>query len=255
VLRKLESCLLLGILEVVLYDILLFILGIFTGGTAAIVGFGIGSFLTPVLAIKTGFGVAVAAVGIAHFVGSLLRFWLFRQEVNRRVLLGFGILSAAGGLAGALLQGAGNAALAIVFGGLMVLAGVSNIFGWSDRLNVTGPMGWIAGLLSGFFGGLVGNQGGLRAAGLMGFRLTKTQFVATATAVALVVDVFRVPVYVVTRGAELKHLVPQIGIMSVGVVVGTLLGSPLLRRLPERYFKAVLSVILIVVGLLVAIRV
>lgn len=236
-----------------LYDVLLFALSILAGGIAAIVGFGVGSFLTPILAIKTGFGVAVAAVGIAHFVGSLLRFWLLRKEVSRRVLLSFGLLSAVGGLTGALLQGwAANAALALVFGGLMILAGVSNMIGWPDKLNSEGRIGWIAGLLSGFFGGLVGNQGGIRAAGLVGFKLTKAQFVATATAVALIVDVFRVPVYVATRGAELKQLMPEIAIMAVGVMVGTLLGAPLLRRLSERRFKVALSACLIIVGILVA---
>lgn len=239
-----------------LHDILLFVLGICTGGTAAIVGFGIGSFLTPVLAMSMGFGVAVAAVGIAHFFGSLLRFWLLRREVNRKVLFSFGILSAAGGLTGALLQGwATSSALAVVFGGLMVLAGLSTIFGWSEKLRIKGSLRWVTGALSGFFGGLVGNQGGLRAAGLVGFKLTKTQFVATATAVALAVDIFRVPVYVTTRGTELKHLIPTIATMSAGVVIGTLLGAPLLRRLPERYFRAALSGVLIVVGVLVAARI
>jgi len=238
-----------------LYDALLFILGILTGGTAAIVGFGIGSFLTPILALKTGFGVAVAAVGGAHFVGSALRFWLLRKEVNRKVFLSFGILSAIGGLGGALLQGwAANAALAIVFGGLMVLAGVSNIYGWSDKFSTKGPIGWIAGLVSAFFGGLVGNQGGLRAAGLVGFKLTKTQFVATATAVALVVDAFRVPVYLAMRSSQLTQCTLEVTVMAVGVVVGTLLGAPLLHHLPERYFKLALSVILIIIGLLVMVR-
>lgn len=239
-----------------LNDILLFVLGVFTGGTAAIVGFGIGSFLTPVLAVYAGFGPAVAAVGIAHLFGSVVRFWLLRREVNRKVLFSFGILSAVGGVAGALLQGwAASAALAVVFGGLMVLAGFSNIFGWSEKVNSKGPLSWVIGALSGFFGGLVGNQGGLRAAGLVGFKLTKMQFVATATAIAMAVDIFRVPIYVATRGAELKQLVPEISIMSAGVIVGTLLGAPLLRRLPEKRFRLFLSAVLIVVGILVAVRV
>lgn len=238
-----------------LNDVLLFVLGIFTGGAAAIVGFGIGSFLTPVLALSTGFSVAVAAVGIAHFFGSVLRFWLLKKEVNRKILFSFGIISAVCGLAGAVLQEqATSAALAIVFGGLMVLAGISTLFGWADKLNITGPLRWVTGALSGFFGGLVGNQGGLRAVGLVGFRLTKTQFVATATAIALAVDVFRVPVYIASRGAALRQLIPEIAIMSAGVIVGTLLGAPLLRRLPEKYFKVVLAVILVIVGLLVATR-
>lgn len=233
--------------------LVLFLLGVLTGGIATIVGFGIGSFLTPVLALRTSFAAAVAAVGIAHLFGSILRYWLLRSEVNRHVLLSFGILSGVGGLIGALLQGwSSSAALAVVFGGSMVLAGVSGIFGWAEKVNIKGIMAWVVGAVSGFFGGLVGNQGGLRAAGLMGFRLSKTQFVATTTAVALAVDAFRVPVYIGTRSHELGNLITEITVMSIGVIVGTLIGAPLLRRLPERRFRVILSVIIIVVGLLVA---
>ncbi len=62
---------------------------------------------------------------------------------------------------------------------------------------------WIAGALSGMFGGLVGNQGGIRSAALLGFDLKRDEFVATATAIALLVDVFRMPVYAATQfGAD-----------------------------------------------------
>lgn len=237
-----------------LFDVLLFILGILTGGIAAIVGFGVGSFLTPILALKTGFGVAVAAVGMAHFFGSAVRFWLFKHDINRKVLISFGILSAVGGLLGALLQGrAASGALVVVFGGLMVLTGVSGLIGWAEKINVRGPLAGVFGIVSGFFGGLVGNQGGLRAAGLMGFKLSKTQFVATMTAVALAVDTFRIPVYISVHSSELGRLIPEITIMSAGVVVGTFIGAPLLRRLPDKYFARALSIIVIAVGVLVAI--
>src|SRR5690348_7786281 len=108
--------------------IVLFIASILAGATAAIVGFGIGSFLTPVLALSVGFGPAIAAVGIAHFVGSTLRFWLLKSDVNRKVLFSFGVLSAAGGLIGAFLQGwSSGPMLAVTFGGLMILAGFSGL--------------------------------------------------------------------------------------------------------------------------------
>ncbi len=237
-----------------LFVILLSLLSIVTGGIAAVVGFGIGSFLTPVLALKTGFGIAVATVAIAHFVGSAVRFWLLRKQINRTVLMRFGIVSAASGLVGALLQSRlGNSFLAVVFGGLMIMAGCINMFDWSKRLNAKGMLSWILGAASGFFGGLVGNQGGLRAAGLVGFKLRKTEFVATATAVALAVDSVRVPVYVMTKGGELVHLLPLVIIMSVGVFIGTILGAPLLRRLPEKYFKLILAAVLVIVGVFVAV--
>ena len=157
-----------------------------------------------------------------------------------------------GGLLGALLQGSAGKGLVVVFGGLMVLTGIFGLFGMAQRLNIKGWLASVLGFVSGFFGGLVGNQGGLRATGLMGFKLSKVQFVATMTAVALLVDLVRVPVYITLYAQQLALLLPQIVIMSLGVVVGTIIGTPLMRRLPNTYFRWVLSVAVVVVGLLVA---
>src|SRR5437899_12396609 len=65
----------------------------------------------------------------------------------------------------------------------------------------TGELGAprIAGGVSGGFGGLVGNQGGIRSAAMLGLNVPRDAFVATATAIALMVDVARVPVYVFTE--------------------------------------------------------
>src|SRR5262245_53359644 len=85
------------------------------GGVASVAGFGIGSVLTPLLAVRLGTKVAVAAVSIPHVFGTAVRFWLLRGHVDRRIFLWFGITSAAGGLLGALLHAyASNRALAIV---------------------------------------------------------------------------------------------------------------------------------------------
>ena len=46
----------------------------------------------------------------------------------------------------------------------------------------------VAGIGSGFFGGLVGNQGGIRTGALLSFDVEKEKFIATATAIAIVVD-------------------------------------------------------------------
>ncbi len=99
--------------------------GLLAGGVASVVGFGIGSLLTPLLALGVGTRLAVAAVSVPHFLATALRFWRLRAHVDRRVLRGFGVASAAGGLAGALLNGAANsralAAILLVLGLYMVL--------------------------------------------------------------------------------------------------------------------------------------
>src|SRR2546430_12292175 len=73
------------------------------GGIASLAGFGIGSVLTPLLALRVGAKLAVAAVSIPHLIGTAVRFWLLRGHVNRRIFIWFGLTSAAGGLPGAVV--------------------------------------------------------------------------------------------------------------------------------------------------------
>ena len=219
------------------------------GAVAAVTGFGIGSLLTPVLALRTGTKLAVAAVAIPHFVGTLLRFWILRKHVDRRVVLGFGITSAIGGLIGALLNSwASSRALGIVFGLLLVLAGLTELTGWVRRVRWGRSAAWIAGALSGLLGGMVGNQGGIRSASMLGFEVRKESFVATATAIALFVDVARLPVYMATQGREMLALWPLLLLASAAVIVGTALGARLLTRIPETAFRRVVAVMLLALG-------
>jgi uncharacterized membrane protein YfcA len=177
------------------------------GGIAAVTGFGIGSLLTPVLALQVGTKLAVAAVAIPHFIGTAQRFWLLRRHVDRRVVLGFGIASALGGLSGALLHTwMASRALGVVFGTLLMLAGTSELTGWMARVRWGRRAAWIAGAVSGLLGGLVGNQGGIRSASMLALEVPKESFVATATAVGLFVDVARLPVYLVTQGHQILGL-------------------------------------------------
>ena len=84
-------------------DGLIFVFSVIAGGLAAVTGFGIGSLLTPILALQVDTRLAVAAVSIPHVIGTALRFWLLSGGVDRHVFWSFGLTSAAGGLAGARL--------------------------------------------------------------------------------------------------------------------------------------------------------
>src|SRR5207248_3659763 len=124
---------------------------------------------------------------------------------------------------------ANGPALAIVRGVRLGFAGGMGLTGLAERLRFRGPWAWAAGAASGAFGGLVGNQGGIRSAALLGFDLPKEAFVATATAIALVVDAMRVPVYLVTQPGQLAACWPLIALATAGVVAGTLAGERVLR--------------------------
>jgi hypothetical protein len=231
-------------------ELILGMAGIAAGAVAAVAGFGIGSLLTPTLAVQTGTKLAVAAVAIPHFIGTLQRYWILRRHVDRRMLLGFGLASAAGGLAGALLHvWLASRILTIVFGVLLVLAAIAELTGWMEKVHWGRRAAWLAGALSGAFGGLVGNQGSIRSAAMLGFDVPKESFVATATAIALFVDGARLPVYLVTQWREIVEVWPLLLAATLGVVTGTAVGAPILKRIPQPIFRRVIAVLLMALGL------
>ena len=228
------------------FDLLIAAAGVAAGAIASVAGFGIGSLLTPIFALHTGTRLAVAAVAIPHLAGTALRFWMLRGRLDRRVFVWFGLTSAAGGLAGALLHAsASNGALARVFGGLLIFVGLTELTGLMSRVRLGKKAAWIAGGLSGFLGGLVGNQGGIRSAALLSFDLNKEAFVATATAVGLIIDGARLPVYVVAERDGLLMLSKEIAIAAVAVIAGTVLGMRLLQRVPPTAFRRIVAVLLL----------
>jgi uncharacterized membrane protein YfcA len=172
--------------------------------------------MTPLFAARFGVKLAVVLVSIPHFSATTLRAWRLRRHVDRKVLLGFGITSAAAGLLGALLHGyLQGRVLGTVFGCLLLLAGISGLTGLANRVR---------------FG-------------------RRTAFVATATVVGVIVDIARVPVYVATEGQAIASAWPLVVAATAGALVGTIAGERILRRVPERIFRLTVSILVLALGL------
>src|SRR5476649_1063100 len=113
----------------------------------------------------------------------------------------------------------------------------------------------IAGAISGMLGGLVGNQGGIRSAAMLGFAVPRHAFVATATAVGLIVDGARMPVYLITQGEEVARLWPTLLAATVATIIGTLLGERLLRRIPEPIYRRLVAGLVLALGVFMLLRI
>jgi hypothetical protein len=224
-------------------------IAVVAGAVAAVAGFGIGSLLTPALIPLLGTQLAVVAVAVPHAAGTALRLWRLRDAIDWKLLRGFGIASAAGGLAGAVMHGwLSGAALTSVFGALLILSGLAALVGWTKRVHLGRVPALFAGALAGLFGGLVGNQGSIRSAALLAFPLPPRAFVATATATAMIVDAARLPIYLAQSGAVIRQNPLLVATMTAGVIAGTLIGDPVLRRIPEQWFSRIVGVLLIGLG-------
>ena len=129
------------------------------------------------------------------------------------------------------------------------VAGVAELTGWMRRVRWGHGSAWAAGGISGALGGMVGNQGGIRTAALLGFEVPKESFVATATAIGLFVDAARMPVYFATQWSDLVRVWPLIVVATIAVVVGTALGTRVLGHLQQTTFRRVIGVLLVVLGI------
>lgn len=226
------------------------VVGFFAGMTASVAGFGIGSFLIPLVSVRTGTKVAIALVSVPHFFGTSVRFWLLKSKVNRKILSRFGLLSAAGGLTGALLHSFFvSGLLQIIFAIMLILAGIVGVLQVSKRLRFGKKGAAIAGLASGFFGGLVGEQGGIRSVALLNFDVEKEAFIATTTATGLIVDAVRMPVYFLTLFSQVSQFLFIIILSSAAVITGTLAGNVVLKRIPEESFKRIVSLLILILGI------
>jgi uncharacterized membrane protein YfcA len=235
---------------VALFELLVAVVSMVAGATASVAGFGIGSLLTPLVAVRFGVPAAVAIVAIPHAAATCLRAWRLRAAVNRELFRGFGLASAAGGLLGALLFARlGGTALERILGALLLLTALSALSGWTRRVRLSRWASLVLGVLSGFFGGVVGNQGGLRAAALLGLGLAPAAFVATSTLTGVVVDAVRTPLYVARQGGTLAAEWALVLIATAGTVAGTLLGERVLLGLPPERFRRAVAALVGVLGL------
>jgi hypothetical protein len=112
----------------------------------------------------------------------------------------------------------------------------------------------LGGAISGFFGGLSGNQGALRSAFLIKAGLDKEAFIATGVISAVVVDAARLLVYGITLysthftiiGSEIRWLVVA---ATISAFIGAILGKQLLKKATLRAIQIIVGVLLIVIGL------
>lgn len=234
---------------------MLLITSIIAGGVASITGFGIGSLITPVLSTIIDTKLAIAVISVPHVVATGIRFWMLRHKVEKQVLLGFGLMSAAGGLLGAVFYASfATPALTLIFGAILLFAGIMGVSNLSQKMKFHGIGSWFAGLLSGILGGMVGNQGGIRSAALLGVNLSKESFVATATAIGLIVDGSRMPIYFWHQGFDIFDNGKWVLLTTIGVVIGTFLGTKTLKYLPEQIFRRVVGALILLLGLFMLYR-
>lgn len=230
-------------------------------------GFGLGTILTPVFMIFFPTELAIALTGVVHFFNNIFKLFLVGKNADKSVLLRFGVPALVAALLGSWLllnipdvkplfvyEAFGKtfevypvkfiiSVLLIIFASIDLIPYFSKLQFGKDKL----PVG---GALSGFFGGLSGNQGALRSAFLIKAGLSKEAFVATAVVVSTFVDFTRLSVYA-TRFSKtgLTDNLTLVVCATLAGIIGAYIGNKLLKKVTLRFLQVTVAIMLIILSL------
>lgn len=247
------------------------------GATALIVsgltlfsGFGLGTILMPAFALFFPLTVAIAATAVVHLANNLFKLVLVGRHADWNVVARFALPAALAAVVGAwllgLLAGLPPVARYEMLGQVRDVHAVKLVIGClivgfallelSPRFaDVAFPPRFltIGGLISGFFGGLSGNQGAFRSAFLLKADLGNEAFVATGVVSAVIVDTVRLAVYgagfYASSFAELRgDVAPVVATAILAAFLGAYMGTKLLEKVTLRFVQAVVAVMMAVIG-------
>ncbi len=230
-------------------------------------GFGLGTILMPIIAIFFPLPVAIALTAVVHLFHNLLKTGLLWKEVNWRIVVRFGGPAIVAAILGAwLLQKLSFlgslttyeffgrreeiSLLHLLIGGLLILFATLEAF--PQKAIKMKSLFW-GGAMSGFFGGLSGNQGAFRSLFLVNARLQTKTFIGTNAVIAVAVDIIRLIIYGFSFGFLLKSVSVSLWTVSVGgSLAGVCLGMIFLKKITITFIQKTIIFLLYLLGILLA---
>lgn len=235
-------------------------------------GFGVGTILTPAFVLFFPIEIAIAMTAVVHFLNNIFKFGLTYKDINKSVLIRFGLPAIPFAFFGAWLLGELSNEkilltsftflnieceiylIQLIIGVLMLFFAIAELFPSFKQETIKHKHLMAGGAISGFFGGLTGNQGALRTMFLIKSGLNKHTFIATGIAIACFVDVSRLTYYLFgsKQNTNIKDNIEIIAVATFCAFVGAYFGKMLLKKITistvqyiVSFFIGVISILLI----------
>jgi uncharacterized membrane protein YfcA len=250
------------------------LVALIASGLTLFSGFGLGTILMPVFAIFFPVPIAIGATAIVHLANNLFKLFLIGRSANKGIVIRFGIPAILAALLGASLltfvslvpvitsyRLGGHVyeitVVKLVIGLLIILFSCLELVPSFAKISIDQKYMVIGGLLSGFFGGLSGNQGAFRSMFLIKAGLSKEEFIGTNVVIAVVVDFARLIVYGVGLYSVYSTVLTDFGGLvlaaTISAFIGALLGKELLKKVTLRAVQVVVGIMLILLGIALSI--
>lgn len=231
-------------------------------------GFGLGTILVPVFALFFPLEIAISLTAIVHFLNNLFKLFLVGKNASRSVVIRFGIPAILFAFLGAYLltvisgvqplisysflsKTADVTWVKLIIGLLLAFFALVDLIPSLSKVNFSQKYMPLGGALSGFFGGLSGNQGALRSAFLIRANLSKEQFIATGVIIAVLIDLSRLTIYAADLSKQydkLDYLLLTLAVLSA--FLGAYAGNKLLKKVTIRFLQSFVAIMLLVFSIL-----
>jgi uncharacterized protein len=231
-------------------------------------GFGLGTLLVPVFGLFFPIEIAISLTAIVHFLNNIFKLFLLGKYAVKNVLMRFGIPSVIAAFLGAFLLGElGDLGtlfsytlvgktfnvlpIKLVISLLMLAFALLELVPSFSKLQFDEKYLSLGGTLSGFFGGLSGNQGALRSAFLVRLNLSKESFIASGVAVACMVDISRLSIY--SRQLFLSSNQLDINLViaaTLSAFTGAYFGNKWMKKITLRTIQLLVATLLVIFAVL-----
>ena len=218
--------------------IVLVIAAFFAAALTVPAGFGLSTMLTPVVLLVLDPHEAVAVVAIVHGAHNSAKYFNLKEHVDFEAIKRYGIWLVIGAIIGALLQNqVEQKPLLIVIGIFLIILPILTVSEKWTGYKIPEANDRIGGFGSGIMGGLSGHQGALRAMFLSRRLTNKMSFAATASVLALCVDLTRIPIYLYYRPDEILEHLQLTGMLVISALIGVRVGKKWLLKWKNKTIK------------------
>ena len=201
-------------------------------------GFGLSTILTPFVLLLMDPHEAVAVVAVVHGAHNAAKCWSMWNYVDLNAFRHYGVWLVIGAVLGAILQNqVPQDPLLIIIGIFLIILPILSLSERWTGYTIPEANDRIGGFGSGFLGGLSGHQGALRAMFLTRRIPDKMAYAATASLLALCVDLSRIPVYLIFRPDELLAHTQITSVLVISAIIGVRVGKIWLKSLKSSWIQ------------------
>lgn len=225
------------------------LLNIAASALSGFTGFGMSSIVTPFLIDFFPAAETFMFTGLTHTIGSLWMILFFRRSLNLRLLLAFGIPGIIGSFLGSQISLALPRVLLIHFMGIFLVLYVV-LVRWYARYHFPAEMKFaiLGGSLAGFFAGVFGFSGAIRALFLSSFALPKEEYILTSHLLELGVDITRSGTYLAHGVVLGSVLYWSLLLAPFTLVIGAYVARSLVMRASSHQFENIVTWALFIEG-------